>query len=106
MAPGRPTGATDGKTSTFKLRKDARFSNGDPIKAGDFLYSWNRAARLNDAYATVFAPVVGVDPTAGGSAQTMNGLTAPDDYTIKAQLSEPAGLWLAGLGPRDPADDD
>jgi oligopeptide transport system substrate-binding protein len=97
IATGAPDVSTDGKTYTFKLRKDARFSNGDPIKAGDFLYSWNRAARLNDAYATVFAPVVGFDSTAGGSAETMNGLTAPDDYTIKAQLSEPAGFWLTEL---------
>ncbi|MDP9247022.1 MAG: peptide ABC transporter substrate-binding protein, partial [Candidatus Dormibacteraeota bacterium] len=97
IASGAPDVSSDGKTYTFKLRKDARFSNGDPIKAGDFLYSWNRAARLNDAYATVFAPVVGFDSTAGGSAQTMSGLTAPDDYTVKAQLSEPAGFWLTEL---------
>jgi len=33
IASGAPDVSSDGKTYTFKLRKDARFSNGDPIKA-------------------------------------------------------------------------
>jgi oligopeptide transport system substrate-binding protein len=97
IATGSPDVSSDGKTYTFKLRKDAKFSNGDPIKASDFLYSWNRAAHLNDAYATVFDPVVGGTDVEAGKAQTMSGLTAPDDYTIKAQLSDPAGFWLTEL---------
>ncbi len=97
MATAMPDISSDAKTYTFKLRKDAKFSNGDPIKASDFLYSWNRAARLNDAYATVFDPVVGGPDTEAGKTQTMSGLTAPDDYTIKAQLSDPSGFWLTEL---------
>ena len=97
IATGMPDVSSDGKTYTFRLRRGARFSNGDPIRAGDFLYSWNRAARLNDAYATVFAPVVGFEAASGGSTQTMSGLTTPDDYTIRAQLSDPAGFWLTEL---------
>ena len=34
----------DNKTYTFNLRKDARWSNGDPLVAGDFVYAWQRAA--------------------------------------------------------------
>jgi oligopeptide transport system substrate-binding protein len=97
IATGMPDVSSDGKTYTFKMRKDAKFSNGDAIKASDFLYSWNRAARLNDSYATVFDPVVGGPDTEAGKTQTMSGLTAPDDYTIKAQLSDPAGFWLTEL---------
>ena len=33
----------DGKTYTFHLREDARWSNGEPVVAGDFVYSWRRA---------------------------------------------------------------
>ncbi len=33
----------DGLTYTFHLRENARWSNGDPVTAGDFLYSWRRA---------------------------------------------------------------
>jgi oligopeptide transport system substrate-binding protein len=97
LATGSPDVSSDGKTYTFKMRKDAKFSNGDPIKASDVVYSWNRAARLNDAYATVFDPVVGGTDVEGGKAQTMSGLTAPDDYTVKAQLTDPAGYWLTEL---------
>jgi oligopeptide transport system substrate-binding protein len=97
IATGTPDVSSDGKTYTFKMRKDAKFSNGDPIKASDVIYSWNRAAHLNDAYATVFDPVVGGTDVEGGKAQTMTGLSAPDDYTVKAQLTDPAGYWLTEL---------
>jgi oligopeptide transport system substrate-binding protein len=97
IATGAPDISSDGKTYTFKLRKDAKFSNGDPIKASDVLYSWNRSAHLNDAYATVFDPVVGGTDTESGKSQTMSGLTAPDDYTVKAQLTDPSGFWLTEL---------
>ncbi len=98
IATGNPDVSSDGKTYTFKLRKDAKFSNGDPIKAKDFLYSWNRAAHLNDAYASIFDPVVGAEAVEGGKQPTMKGLSAPDDYTIKAELTDPAGYWLTELG--------
>ncbi|MTV83105.1 peptide ABC transporter substrate-binding protein [Secundilactobacillus folii] len=35
----------DAKTYTFKLRKDARWSNGQPITASDFVYSWRRSVK-------------------------------------------------------------
>ena len=59
IATKAPDISSDGLTYTFTMRQDAKFSNGDPIKASDFVYSWNRTAHLNDAYATVFDPVVG-----------------------------------------------
>jgi len=102
IASGMPAVSSDGKTYTFHLRKGAKFWNGDPITSKDFLYSWNRAAYLADAYSTVFQPVAGYsavapdDPKAP-KAKTMEGLTAPDDYTVKAQLSDPAGYWLTEL---------
>lgn len=33
----------DGRTYTFHIRSDARWSNGDPVKASDFVYAWRRA---------------------------------------------------------------
>ena len=33
---------SDNKTWIFTLRKDARWSNGDPVTAADFVYSWQR----------------------------------------------------------------
>jgi oligopeptide transport system substrate-binding protein len=93
IASGPPNISSDGLTYTFKMRQDAKFSNGDAVKAGDFVYSWNRAARIQGDYASVFAPVVGYDAVSTGKAQTMTGLKAVDDYTIQATLSAPAGYW-------------
>ncbi len=101
IAESLPDVSSDQKTYTFKLRKDVKFSNGDPVTSADVLYSWNRAARLNDSYGTVFLPVVGDDavaPSKGNpTATTLSGLTAPDKYTVKAQLTAPAGYWLTEL---------
>jgi len=45
IATAFPDISADGLTYTFHLRHNAHFSNGDPITAGDVLYSWNRAAK-------------------------------------------------------------
>jgi len=47
LIPGVATGydlSDDKMTYTFHLRADAKWSNGDPVTAGDFVYSWRRAA--------------------------------------------------------------
>ena len=98
IATSMPDISSDGLTYTFHMRKDVKFSNGDPVTSADVLYSWNRAARLNDSYGIVFAPVAGysaVAPTKGTpTATTLSGLSAPDPYTVVAKLSLPAGYWL------------
>jgi oligopeptide transport system substrate-binding protein len=93
IASGPPTISSDGLTYTFPMRHDVKFSNGDPVKADDFIYSWNRAARIQGDYASVMAPVVGYDQVSTGKATAMSGLTKTDDYTIQAKLSAPAGYW-------------
>ncbi|NJL32501.1 MAG: hypothetical protein HC898_13290 [Phycisphaerales bacterium] len=47
----------DGLTYTFHLRPDARFSNGDPVTADDFRFSWMRAMMPDSAadYAQLFS---------------------------------------------------
>lgn len=34
--------SADGKTYTFSLRQNAKWSNGDPVTAHDFVYAWQR----------------------------------------------------------------
>lgn len=101
LATGEPDISSDGLTYTFHLRQDVKFSNGDPVTSADVLYSWNRAARLNDSYGIVMQPVVGYDAVAPASgtptATTLSGLSAPDKYTVKATLKNPAGYWLTEL---------
>src|SRR5581483_6298892 len=43
LAAAPPTISSDGKTWTFKMRTDARFSNGQPVTAGDLAYSITRS---------------------------------------------------------------
>jgi oligopeptide transport system substrate-binding protein len=98
IASALPEVSADGKTYTMRMRKDAKFSNGDKITSKDVLFSWNRANKLDDSYATVFDPVVGSKDAAGKRSKVdMTGLTAPDDYTVKAQLTDPAGYWLTEI---------
>lgn len=42
VAEGDHEKSKDGKTWTIKLNKDAKWSNGDPVTAQDFVYSWQR----------------------------------------------------------------
>lgn len=42
LATNMPKATNDGKTYSFTLRKDAKWSNGDPVTAQDFVYSWRR----------------------------------------------------------------
>ncbi len=94
IATGPPVISADGLTYTFKMRQDVKFSNGDLVKADDFIYSWNRAARLQGDYASVMAPIVGYDAVAAGTTTTMTGLKKVDDYTFSATLSAPAAYWF------------
>jgi oligopeptide transport system substrate-binding protein len=98
IATKAPDISGDGLTYTFTMRHDAKFSNGDGIKSDDFIYSWNRAARIQGDYASVFAPVKGYDEVAAGKATTMTGLKKIDDYSFSATLSAPAGYWYTEVG--------
>ncbi len=69
IATGMPDISSDGLTYTFHMRHDVKFSNGDPVTSADVLYSWNRAARLNDTYGIVFAPVAGYTAVAPASGR-------------------------------------
>jgi oligopeptide transport system substrate-binding protein len=86
--------SSDGLTYTFKLRNDVKFSNGDKVTAKDVIYSWSRAARRQGDYASDLDHVVGYKDVKAKTATTLSGMTAPDDYTLKVQLTEPAGFFL------------
>jgi oligopeptide transport system substrate-binding protein len=102
VAPGVASEWTmshDGKTYTFKLRSDARWSNGDRLVAADFVAALRRL--VNPATASPYAQVVDVIANAGDiitgkkSPQTL-GVTAPDDSTVVIALNTPAP-YLPGL---------
>jgi oligopeptide transport system substrate-binding protein len=85
--------SADNKTYTFILRKDAKWSNGDPIVAGDFVYAWQRAA--NPATASNYAWYLelatiknAAEVVAGTVTPDQLGVKAVDDYTLEVQLNE------------------
>ena len=96
-ATALPTISADGKMWTFNLRKDMVFSNGDKITSADWIWSWTRTLRLNDAYASNLEPLKGASDVEAGTATKISGLSAPDAYTLKAELDAPAGYWLTQL---------
>ncbi len=92
-----PEVSADGLTYTFHLRNDVVFSNGDKVTAKDWIWTWTRTLRLNGSYASNLYPVQGGSEVADGKTTTVSGLSAPDDYTLKAVLTAPAGYWLSQL---------
>ncbi|HSS93248.1 MAG TPA: peptide ABC transporter substrate-binding protein [Candidatus Dormibacteraeota bacterium] len=101
LATGPATISADGLTFTFHVRPNALFSNGDPITADDFIYSWNRAAAKQGDFAGLFSLIAGYNAVAGGRTSTLSGLVKIDDFTFSTTLSKQAGYWptLVGLWP-------
>ncbi|RIY35719.1 peptide ABC transporter substrate-binding protein [Psittacicella gerlachiana] len=91
----------DGLTWTFHLRKNAKWSDGKPVVAKDFVYSWQRltdpktGAGYGDYLST--ANVVNAKEAFEGKVPlTELGVSAPDDYTLVVKLTQPTP-WLAQM---------
>ncbi len=84
----------DFKVWTFHLRKDAKWSDGSPVTAHDFVYSWQRLADPKTAspYASYlqYGHIANIDDIiAGKKPITDLGVKAIDDNTFEVTLSEP-----------------
>ncbi|KML67352.1 oligopeptide ABC transporter substrate-binding protein OppA [Pectobacterium peruviense] len=83
----------DFKVWTFHLRKDAKWSNGEPVTAQDFVYSWQRLADPKTAspYASYlqYGHLLNIDDIiAGKKSPDTLGVKAIDDHTFEVTLSE------------------
>ena len=83
LATAMPEVSEDGKVYTVKM-KESKWSNGDELKAQDFIYSWNRAIATETAadYAYLF------DIIAKKDDGTLS-VEATDDYTLVVNLVSP-----------------
>ncbi|SFT70421.1 oligopeptide transport system substrate-binding protein [Kosakonia arachidis] len=84
----------DFKVWTFHLRKNAKWSDGTPVTAHDFVYSWQRLADPKTAspYASYlqYGHIANIDDIiAGKKPVTDLGVKAIDDNTFEVTLSEP-----------------
>ncbi|MGE6596778.1 peptide ABC transporter substrate-binding protein [Bacillus proteolyticus] len=91
------TKSEDGKKYTFKLRKDAKWSNGDPVTAKDFVYGWQRLLDKNTAAEYAFIAYYIKNAGAinkGEKPATELGAKAVDDYTLEVELEKPVPYFL------------
>ncbi|MDP4144319.1 MAG: peptide ABC transporter substrate-binding protein [Bacillota bacterium] len=100
----------DGLTYTFHLRKDAKWSDGKPVKAGDFEYAWKRALAPETASSYAYqlyylknaqgyneSTLPADKKTPGVAPATANdvGVKAVDDYTLQVTLVSPTQYFLS-----------
>ncbi|WAH35581.1 peptide ABC transporter substrate-binding protein [Alicyclobacillus dauci] len=110
---GKPTAgiATSWESSknntvwTFHLRKDAKFTNGDPVTAQSFVYAMQRAVSPTLSVATKAAsvplgdvPILNMmDVRTGAKPASALGVKAPDDYTVEITLDRPDANMLQDI---------
>ncbi|SHG84504.1 peptide ABC transporter substrate-binding protein [Cognatishimia maritima] len=95
--PGVALGHTvsdDNMTYTFTLRQDAKWSDGNPVTAHDFVYAWKRAVTPELAspyawYMELMSIKNGAEIIAGEMGPDALGVSASDDHTLVVELSQP-----------------
>ncbi len=89
-----------GTAYEFKLRKDLKFSNGDPVTAQDFKWSFERAAHPDTASTVAeefLGDIVGINEIVEGSATTASGIEVVDELTLRLTIDAPKAYFIAKL---------
>lgn len=100
VAPGVATSWTasdDGLVYTFALRDDAKWSNGDPVTAADFVYSLRRIMdpATGAKYANLLYPIKNGEAVNKGTMPTdALGVRAVDDGTLEITLGAPTPYFI------------
>lgn len=96
MAASLPTISNGGKTYTFHLRHGLVFSNGDPVTAQDFIYSWERmlAPKTASPDTYLWYAVEGQASFTAGKSKHVSGFKVLDPYTLQVTLSAPYAGFL------------
>ncbi len=89
----------DATEYTFHLNEAATFSDGTPLTAADVIFTVERAvdARTASFWKGRFMGLVGSEAFADQTADSIEGLTAPDDHTVVMKLSSPDSAFLPTL---------
>ncbi len=90
----------DGLTWTFYIRDDAKWSNGEPVTANDFVFGWQRA--VDPDLACEYSYMVSDIAQIKNATAIVNkekdkselGVTAVDDKTLKVELEAPVSYFL------------
>ncbi len=103
IAPGAAeswTQSEDGKTWTFKLRTDGRWSDGEPVTASDFVYSMRRLLTPSTAASLAYFLYMIENAEAinrGELPPEALGVTAEDPLTLRIRLAYPYPYLLERL---------
>lgn len=88
----------DGLTWTFKLRKDAKWSDGSAVTAEDFVNTVKRALDSKTSksiFADMLAPIVGASEAYAGTGSVDDvAVRAVDEYTLEFRLKAPCSYFL------------
>jgi oligopeptide transport system substrate-binding protein len=94
------TVSDDGTVYTFKIRENAVWSNGDPVTAQDFVYSFGRLEdpATGAAYASMLYVIKNAEPVnTGAMPPDQIGAKAIDDKTLEVTLNAPTPYFLEML---------
>ena len=93
--------SADGKTVTFHLRSDGEWTNGDPVTAEDFEWSWKRTVspELAADYAYQFFGIVGASEYNSckqncAAMRDKMGVNAVDERTLEVKLTTPQPWFI------------
>ncbi len=92
--------SADGLEYEFVLRNDLRFSDGSPLTAGEFKWSWERALKKSDAGGRardMFGLVEGADAVILRESEDLTGVVVIDDRTLRVRLTNPRADFPALL---------
>jgi ABC-type transport system substrate-binding protein len=86
----------DGVKYEFVLKRDLKFSDGSPVTALDFKWSWERALKPStgsEHAAEVLGLISGASEVIAGETEDLAGVEAVDDRTLLVTLSEPSAIF-------------
>ncbi|MDH3643749.1 MAG: peptide ABC transporter substrate-binding protein [Gammaproteobacteria bacterium] len=82
--------------ATFRIREDARWSDGEPVTAHDFVFAWRLALDPANAseYAFILYPVKNGEAINAGTMPTSAlGAVAVDDRTLRVEFERPVAYF-------------
>jgi len=85
----------DGKVWIFNLREGVNWHDGEPFTVDDVVFSYNAYAnpKVASRWAGKAGSITGYDEFQAGEADSLAGVTAVDDMTVRVELKEPIPLW-------------
>jgi oligopeptide transport system substrate-binding protein len=87
----------DDRSATFWLRDDARWSDGQPVTAHDFVFAWQRVVdpAVASEYASILYPIKNAKAISEGRLPPEQlGVRALDERTLQVDLEQPTAYFL------------